>query len=439
MFSLLKVKHKNNLQEASLLELSQREIPHVQVPVDLELAMQLQMVSLTREDFAIAKALKPYVEKEIQGVIDNFYDNLEHNPSLINIINEHSSIERLKKTLRRHIVEMFSGTMNEQFLHKRKQIAIIHLNIGLTQKWYIASFEKIFDGLVDTMTKYFSNIEDQLIAIKVIQKLLNLEQQVVLEAYDEEIERIKNEETEQKAVILDYLETTSNEFAMMIEETSHSIQKISQQLQIITNDSKKGTELADSAKHDALEGNNRLSEMRRALDTMETNTVKATDDMKGLDATSQQIKDIIEMVKSIADQTNLLALNASIEAARAGQHGRGFAVVADEIRKLSVQTASSVTKITNLISQTNKQIDKSTASMADVARYLEDVRHQMTNTEHAFHQINQSMDETTVSNENIEYQLETVSTLIRDISQANEVIPQSLNRIKQLISDIQNQ
>lgn len=437
MFSLLKVREKNNLQETSLLDLSQKAFSHIQIPNDSELAMQLQMVSLTREDFAIAKALKPYVEKEIQGIIDDFYDNLEHNPALINIINEHSSIERLKKTLKRHIVEMFSGTMNEQFLHKRKQIAMIHVNIGLTQKWYIASFEKIFDGLVNTITKYFSNVEDQLTAIKVIQKLLNLEQQVVLEAYDEEVERIKSEESKRKAIILDYLETTSNEFASMVEETSDSIQKISQQLQIITNDSKQGTELAGSAKHDALEGNNRLSEMRRVLDTLESNTVKTTDDMKGLDITSKQIKDIIEIVKSIADQTNLLALNASIEAARAGQHGRGFAVVADEIRKLSVQTASSVTKITNLINQTNKQIDKSTASMADVARYLEDVRHQMTNTEHAFHQINQSMDKTTLSNEKIEYQLETVSTLVHDIAQANEAIPQSLNRIKQLINDIQ--
>ncbi len=79
--------------------------------------------------------------------------------------------------------------------------------------------------------------------------------------------------------------------------------------------------------------------------------------MASINDSAQKISDIIGVIDGIAFQTNILALNAAVEAARAGEQGRGFAVVASEVGTLAQRSANAAKDIKSLISDSVSKIN----------------------------------------------------------------------------------
>jgi methyl-accepting chemotaxis protein len=142
------------------------------------------------------------------------------------------------------------------------------------------------------------------------------------------------------------LSARTEQQASALEETAASMEELSATVKQNADSARQANQLAATASTVAESGGAVVGQV------VET--------MKGINASSRKISDIISVIDGIAFQTNILALNAAVEAARAGEQGRGFAVVASEVRSLAGRSAEAAKEIKSLINASVERVEQGT-------------------------------------------------------------------------------
>ena len=172
----------------------------------------------------------------------------------MHIIQDNSSVERLKKTLRIHISEMFAGVIDESYVAKRIKIAQVHLRIGLQPKWYMAAFQDLLLSIMDLFAQHIQDFKEYQTAVKATTKILNLEQQLVLDTFQNEYSKVRDEAELQQKELHTKITETSNSLASLFSNTTNAVDKLVSKSDEMADMSQAGTKISAQVEEKSIGG-----------------------------------------------------------------------------------------------------------------------------------------------------------------------------------------
>lgn len=403
---------------------------------NLQVSERLKMIHLQQDELDYIKVVKPIVEEHIEEIVESFYASILQVESLNDIIYSHSSIDRLRLTLRNHVLEMFDGYLNSQYFNKRIKIAKVHYRIGLKPAWYMAAFQNLQEALFQLIFDSVRDRDEFSLIWSAVTKILSLEQQLVLEAYNDENEiKLKDTfEKGQEALKLKILDV-SRMLINVSNETYDSVETLLTSGQSVSHLVHESHGQAIKIEEQVNDGQKILAELLEKMEQVDTDTLAMKNTVIALNESSKKITEVVKIVHSIADQTNLLALNSAIEAARAGEHGKGFSVVAQEVKKLAEQTKKSISTIQQLIDSTFSYTQEVTEKLVRVEGAIAssvDCSHQ---ANEAFSSIQTSIKQNERNLANMDEQMKELVVIIEKIGESMDEVASSAEELSMATED----
>jgi methyl-accepting chemotaxis protein len=151
--------------------------------------------------------------------------------------------------------------------------------------------------------------------------------------------------------------TTSQETARQTKELLENIVEINRQIadlsasnEEIASTSQEILGSADNMVKIGMDAQKSGDESKVKMARVEEIGKKNVDEINALTEQIKEVSNVVKLINDITGQINLLALNAAIEAARAGEHGRGFAVVAGEVKNLAAEARAATDNIEKVVS-----------------------------------------------------------------------------------------
>lgn len=145
---------------------------------------RLQFLGLTEQDADCLKAIRPLLEKHIAAIEDAFYDHLLSFPETAQLLQDRTTVERLKKLQHDYLLRITEGKFDEAYFADRLRIGQTHERVGLSPRWYLLGYNLYFKLITPLIRDHYAadsaRAHETIVALE---KVFMLDASLAMDAY----------------------------------------------------------------------------------------------------------------------------------------------------------------------------------------------------------------------------------------------------------------
>lgn len=118
-----------------------------------EIERRKKLLDLTEADAEILNGLKPVIITYVDDICEEFYNRLLNFDEMDQVIGDSETLTRLKAYQRQYILGLFDGQYDDEYIHSRLRVGLVHKRIGVEPKYYISAVYHLGRILKDTIIR----------------------------------------------------------------------------------------------------------------------------------------------------------------------------------------------------------------------------------------------------------------------------------------------
>lgn len=154
--------------------------------MSFNIAEMRKFSGLSDNEATLLADMKPMLEKHSDEVVKNFYENLDQNQELSNLLDAvPGRRETLQKHLKAWILSLATGTYDQAYQDRRYKIGQRHVEVGLDPRWVIGAMSFCRGHLLPIVDAEYNGAPDKTDRYLALDKVMDLDLNIMLQSYDD--------------------------------------------------------------------------------------------------------------------------------------------------------------------------------------------------------------------------------------------------------------